>query len=96
MPSVWRALEPVASLYSGMPNRMNDLMPRSRASDFVYQRVGAELEVTRHRPDLLTHAFAGAHEQGQDEVARREFRLADQLADERVVPQPPRPGGREV
>ena len=66
------------------------------AADLVDERVDAELVVAGHRGDFLPDAFAGADEQRQDEVARRQLGLADQLADERVVAEPARPGDRET
>ena len=65
-------------------------------ADLVDERIDAELEVARHRGDLLPDALAGPHEQRQDQVARREFGFADQFADERVVAQPAGPGGGEA
>ncbi len=65
-------------------------------ADFVDERIDAELVVARHRGDLLPDAFPGPDEQRQDQVARREFGLANQLADERVVPQPARSADGET
>src|SRR5262249_21550418 len=54
-------------------------------ADLFHQRVDAELVVARHRGDLLADALARADKERQDEVARRQRRLADPLPDEGVM-----------
>src|SRR5262249_58799512 len=65
----------------------------ARGADFIDERIDAQLEVAGHRADLGSHAFAGPHEQRQDQVAWRQFGFAHELADERVVAEPAGGGG---
>jgi porphobilinogen synthase len=68
------------------PSGMMDGMVQSIRSG-LDQAVGADLEVARHRGDFLLDAVAGAHEQRQDQVARRQRCLAHEFADGRMMTQ---------
>ncbi len=74
---------------------MNALIPRSRASaDFIDQRIGAELEVARHRTDLES-----AHLFRAERIAAKLKRAAKvlfhaPLAHKWVVAKPARPRDR--
>src|SRR5207253_2990558 len=56
---------------------------------FIDEGIDAELVVARHRTDLVADTVAGPNEQRQDQIAGRQLRLAHQLADKRMMPQPP-------
>ena len=64
-----------------------------RLADLVGQHVGRQLALAGHGRDRLAQAVAGPHEQGQNQVGRREPGLADQLADRRMVAKSPQSGG---
>src|SRR2546425_3680634 len=85
MPSSAYASEPRGSFSAGKPNNSTPGIPARDVLHVLHQLVDGETELAGHRPDRLAHAPTVDDEQRIDKIVDGQRRLADQLAEQRLL-----------